>query len=74
MKMRWEEPRIEVQKFIPNEYVAACYNISCNVREGYYETNGEPGYKAGGKGDELIVELDVEQHIMEFPECRMTVL
>ena len=59
MKMRWEEPRIEVQKFIPNEYVAACYNISCNVPSGvgYYETNGEPGYQSGGwftKGDELI--------------------
>ncbi|NME57593.1 hypothetical protein HF855_09215 [Dorea formicigenerans] len=59
MKMRWEEPRIEVQKFIPNEYVAACYNISCNVPSGvgYYETNGEPGYQEGGwftKGDEFI--------------------
>lgn len=59
MKMKWEEPRIEVQKFIPNEYVAACYNISCNVPSGvgYYETNGEPGYQEGGwftKGDEFI--------------------
>ena len=31
MKMRWEEPRIEVQKFIPNEYVAACYSVVCDV-------------------------------------------
>ena len=59
MKMRWEEPRVEVQKFIPNEYVAACYNISCNVPlgVGYYETNGKPGYQRGGRGtrgDELI--------------------
>ena len=25
MKKEWVEPRIEVQKFTPNEYVAACY-------------------------------------------------
>lgn len=31
MKMRWEEPRIEVQKFMPNEYVAACYYGNCNI-------------------------------------------
>ena len=37
MKMRWEEPRIKVQKFMPNEYVAACgdsgvvYNFECNA-------------------------------------------
>ena len=31
MKMKWEEPRIEVQKFIPNEYVAACYYGNCNI-------------------------------------------
>lgn len=59
MKMRWEEPKIEVQMFMPNEYVAACYNISCNVPSGvgYYETNDEPGYQRGGlgtRGDELI--------------------
>lgn len=37
MKKTWEEPRILVQKFIPNEYVAACgtsgvvYNFECNA-------------------------------------------
>ena len=30
MKMRWEEPRIEVQKFMPNEYVAACFQLACH--------------------------------------------
>lgn len=25
MKRKWEEPRIEIQKFEANEYVAACY-------------------------------------------------
>lgn len=36
-KQTWEEPRILVQKFMPNEYVAACgdsgtvYNFECNA-------------------------------------------
>lgn len=39
MKKTWEEPKIMVQKFIPNEYVAACgasgtvYNFVCNAGE-----------------------------------------
>lgn len=39
MKKTWEEPKILVQKFIPNEYVAACgdggvvYNFECNAGE-----------------------------------------
>ena len=31
MKMRWEEPRIEVQQFMPNEYVAVCWGVACSV-------------------------------------------
>ena len=36
MKKTWEEPRILVQQFMPNEYVAACgdknkvYNFVCD--------------------------------------------
>ena len=29
MKKTWEEPKIMVQKFIPNEYVAACGEWCC---------------------------------------------
>ena len=60
-------PMMESEAFAANEYIAACYNISCNVPLGigYYETNGEPGYQerrwVGGifnghweEGDELI--------------------
>ena len=48
MKKRWEEPRILVQKFMPNEYVAACgeghvkYNFVCDAPAGtlyYYPTS-----------------------------------
>lgn len=59
MKKQWTSPRVLVQAFEANEYVAACYNIKCNVPYGvgYYETNGKPGYQEGGwfeEGDERI--------------------
>lgn len=45
MKMKWEEPRIEVQKFIPNEYVAACYYGKCNISgKVYMDTNHNGQY------------------------------
>ena len=28
-KKMWREPRVEVQEFVPNEYVAACYMLAC---------------------------------------------
>ena len=59
MKKRWEEPRILVQKFMPNEYVAACgdsgvvYNFECNAgkqRNSYnvYYDNGYPLASSNG--------------------------
>lgn len=49
MKMRWEEPRIEVQKFIPNEYVAACYYGNCNISgEVFMDTNHNGQYDVDG--------------------------
>ena len=53
MKKRWEEPRILAQKFMPNEYVAACgdsgvvYNFECNAGSwpnsyNVYYDNGTP--------------------------------
>lgn len=29
MKKRWETPRAVVERFEPNEYVAACYKLAC---------------------------------------------
>ncbi len=34
MKKTWEAPRVLVQKFIANEYVAACYKIKCTTPNG----------------------------------------
>lgn len=59
MKKRWEEPRILVQKFMPNEYVAACgdsgvvYNFECNAgsrRNSYnvYYDDGRPLASSNG--------------------------
>ena len=39
MKRKWEEPRIEVQKFEANEYVAACYGYK---ETGVVVTYGDP--------------------------------
>ena len=29
MKKMWAEPKIAVQEFVPNEYVAACFQLAC---------------------------------------------
>ena len=31
MKKRWVEPRVQVEEFMPNEYVAVCYSVVCNT-------------------------------------------
>lgn len=49
MKKQWEEPKILVQQFIANEYVAACgdenkvYNFVCDAEAGtlYYYRNSD---------------------------------
>ena len=42
----WTQPRAEVEKFVPNEYVAACWEVHCLVP---YEVEG--GYDAFNPGD-----------------------
>lgn len=39
MKKTWEAPRIEVQEFEANEYVAACWGVACELK-GWHEING----------------------------------
>lgn len=29
MKEKWETPRIVVEKFAPNDYISACYEVTC---------------------------------------------
>lgn len=58
----WKQPLTVVQKFMPNEYVAACgdsgvvYKFRCDAGDGVYgsvyeETNGIPGLQTGRRGD-----------------------
>lgn len=58
MRKTWEEPRIIVQDFVANEYVAACYKIRCTTPNGnsvyyriYEDTNSNGKLDAD---DELI--------------------
>ena len=66
MKKTWEEPKIMVQKFVANEYVAACgasgtvYNFVCDAGEkdtkyAVKDANGKvatiSGYYMEGKND-----------------------
>lgn len=44
MKKAWVQPRAVGQTFVPNEYVAACWKINCNVPDGYgYIDNNNNG-------------------------------
>ena len=53
MKKRWEEPEVEVQEFMPNEYVAACWKINCNVPTGFgFLDNNKNG--TYDRGDEKL--------------------
>lgn len=65
MKGTWEAPRIMVQEFEANEYVAACgdsgkvYKFKCDAGSGapgsvYLETNGQEGLQTGSEGDEYL--------------------
>lgn len=45
MKKEWTEPEIKVQKFEPNEYVAACWRIHCNVPTGFGFIDGNKNGK-----------------------------
>lgn len=33
MLEKWETPRVTIQEFEPNEYVAVCWGVSCNTHE-----------------------------------------
>lgn len=60
MKKRWEDPRIMLEQFVPNEYVAACYKIRCTTPNNnssytkiYDDTNQNGKYDSG---DRLVYE------------------
>lgn len=63
MKKEWVEPRILVQQFVANEYVAACYKIKCTTphnNDTYYglyaDTNGNGQLD---KRDEVLIKPSI---------------
>lgn len=74
MKKRWEEPRILVQKFMPNEYVAACgdghvsYNFVCDAPAGtlYYYPRSD------GKIDGVYEGNDRAERMGSYTPCSAT--
>ena len=50
MKRVYENPRMVVEQFEANEYIAACWKINCNVPigYGYQDTNGNREYDSNG--------------------------
>lgn len=65
MRKTWEEPRILVQEFVANEYVAACgdqnkvYNFKCDAEGGelyyYPQSDGVIDGKYEGSGSEELL-------------------
>lgn len=65
MRKTWEEPRILVQEFVANEYVAACgvenkvYNFKCDAEEGelyyYPQSDGkiDGNYTGSGRAKKI---------------------
>lgn len=55
MKRKYAHPQVIVEEFTPNEYVAACWKIKCNVPYGigFYDTNSNNQYD---ENDEYIAE------------------
>ena len=77
MKEMWEKPRIAVEAFAPNDYVAACWGVGCNwndaneyelkIGNAWYEKqekpgSGRPGHGSGGTTEVLAGQTHSEDH------------
>lgn len=56
-KKMWKQPMAVVQKFAANEYVAACWNVACNVT-GWDAVNGLHRAEFCGDGSHYQIVLD----------------
>lgn len=46
MKEKWNSPKTVIEEFVPNEYVAVCWGVACDVYEANdYEKKNGPGSK-----------------------------
>lgn len=53
-KKIWTRPLAEVEQFMANEYVAACWKINCNVPDGYGYTDNNGNGKYDYNTDTLL--------------------
>lgn len=70
MKMKWEEPSIEVQKFVPDEYVSACWKVACAVNaandvEKKWPYNGSNNFAQGQTHDEAHCGNETNQWVTD---------
>lgn len=87
MKKAFEMPKIVVEQFVPNEYVAACgesgttYLFTCDAGGGnsgdvYLETNGVEGLQttAGGhfEGLRWVWDYDADSYLSSYHACGIT--
>ena len=74
MKRKWEEPRIEVQKFEANEYIAACWYFSGTnivIQQPFTQTDGKsntPKERLMGFRDDGWDFLAGQEDTMEDPD------
>ena len=62
MKTKWITPRTEIETFIPNEYIAACWGVACD----WYDANQQetrPGVThdaahCGALGNQIVYDDD----------------
>ena len=46
MKRIWDNPKVEVQQFVPQEYCKVCFDLHCNVPwDGSSATSYNPAYQ-----------------------------
>ena len=77
MKEKWETPRIVVEKFAPNDYISACYEVTCITPNSnasfnyiYKDSNGDG--RLDWWGDQLLLSASfrgdaVKEHTQTYP-------
>lgn len=81
MKTKWITPRTEIETFVPDEYVAACWGVSCNwsdsnqyeILHGYWD-DGNVSHAAEhcGRSSNQVIMDENEDGTADYMEERGT--
>lgn len=79
MKTKWITPKTEIETFVPNEYIAACWGVACdwqtanqNEKNIYHRTDvTHNGDNCGKIGNQWLVDRN-DDGIPEYMEERNT--